>query len=253
MNTTKHQPATAGYEKSESARLARAVVYLRVSTPNQVATDFDPEGISIPAQRVAVERKAVELGAEIVREFIEPGKTATKIDKRVAFQEMIGYVKTERNVDYLIVYHFNRVFRNSVDSGLIKRELAKVGTRIVSTVLDMGEGPEASMVETILSAVDQYQSEASGADISYKMSQKVRNGGSVGRAKLGYLNVRIPKPEGGEIRTIGLDPERAPLIRQAFELFATDQYTQQRLADELTNRGLITRAGHADRARVPRR
>jgi hypothetical protein len=27
----------------------RAVVYLRVSTPSQVNTDYDPEGISIPA------------------------------------------------------------------------------------------------------------------------------------------------------------------------------------------------------------
>jgi hypothetical protein len=40
-------------------------------------------------------------------------------------------------------------------------------------------------------------SEASGADISYKMGQKVRNGGTVGIAHLGYLNVRVPKPEGG--------------------------------------------------------
>jgi len=46
--------------------------------------------------------------------------------------------------------------------------------------------------------VDQYQSQASGADIRYKMSQKVKNGGTVSQAKLGYRNIREPKPEGGE-------------------------------------------------------
>src|SRR5437762_3048641 len=35
-----------------------AVLYLRVSTPSQVKTDYDPEGISIPAQREACMRKA---------------------------------------------------------------------------------------------------------------------------------------------------------------------------------------------------
>ena len=35
-----------------------AVLYLRVSTASQVQTDYDPEGISIPAQRLACQRKA---------------------------------------------------------------------------------------------------------------------------------------------------------------------------------------------------
>ena len=39
-----------------------AVLYLRVSTPSQVKTDYDPEGISIPAQRKACLRKAAQLG-----------------------------------------------------------------------------------------------------------------------------------------------------------------------------------------------
>ncbi|ROZ61540.1 hypothetical protein EDL96_13130 [Kocuria soli] len=37
---------------------SRAVIYLRVSSKGQVNTDYDPEGISIPAQRTSCERKA---------------------------------------------------------------------------------------------------------------------------------------------------------------------------------------------------
>ena len=120
-------------------RRKRAVLYLHVSTPNQVNTDFNPEGISIPAQRVTGQRKAESLDADIVKEFIEPGKTATNIDKRPKFQEIVAWVKAQRNIDYVIVYHFNRVFRDAVDAGMVKRDLKKVGTRIISTILDMGE------------------------------------------------------------------------------------------------------------------
>ncbi len=232
-----------GSDETTTARAhARAVLYLRVSTPSQVNTDYDPEGISIPAQRVACERKAAELGAEVAHEFVEPGRTATTIDRRPAFQEMLAWIKQDKNVKYLVVYHFNRVFRNSVDAGITKRELSKVGCRLVSASFDMGEGPEASMVETILSAVDQYQSEASGADISYKMGQKAKIGGTLGRTRLGYINVREPKPGGGEVRTVALDPERAQFIPLAYELYATGEHTLETLCDELANRGLRTRA-----------
>ena len=36
----------------------RVVIYLRVSSKSQVDTDYDPEGLSIPAQREICTRKA---------------------------------------------------------------------------------------------------------------------------------------------------------------------------------------------------
>src|SRR5438270_384461 len=74
------------------------------------------------------------------------------------------------------------------------------------------------LVATVLDGVNEYQSRASGADIAYKMGRKIINGGSVGRARIGYLNVRDTS-EGREIRTIAVDPVRAPLVRTAFELY----------------------------------
>ncbi|HEX3783108.1 MAG TPA: recombinase family protein [Pseudonocardiaceae bacterium] len=226
---------------SGERRRKRAVLYLRVSTPGQVNTDYNPEGISIPAQREAGLRKAESLESDVVREFVEPGRSATSIDKRPSFQEMIAWVKAQKDIDYVIVYHFNRVFRDSVDAGITKRDLKKYSTRIVSTILDMGETPESAMVETILHAVDQYQSQASGADIAYKMGQKAKNGGTIGRAPLGYLNV-FDHFEDRQIRTVDFDPIRAPLVKQAFELYASDRYTLADLSDELYDRGLITKA-----------
>src|SRR6266511_2741172 len=131
----------------------RALLYLRVSTPGQVNTDYNPEGISIPAQREAGERKARELNAVIVDEYVEPGRTATSIEKRPVFQEMVARVKADQDVDYVIVYHFNRIFRNSIAAAITKRELGRDGERVVSTVLDMGQTPDIGMVEAIIRAV----------------------------------------------------------------------------------------------------
>lgn len=67
-----------------------AVLYLRVSTTSQVQTDYAPEGISIPAQRLARQRKAEQMGLTVVDEYVEPGHTATTIAKRPGVPRDVG-------------------------------------------------------------------------------------------------------------------------------------------------------------------
>ncbi len=83
---------------------SRAVLYLRVSSKGQVNTDYDPEGISIPAQRTSCQRKADQLGLTVIAEYVEPGRSATEMTKRVAFQQMLERIRRDRDVDYVIVY-----------------------------------------------------------------------------------------------------------------------------------------------------
>ena len=92
----------------------------------------------------------------------------------------------------------------------------------------------------MLDGVNEYQSRASGADIAYKMGQKITRGGSVGRAPIGYLNVRETF-EGREVRTVATDPVRGPLVKMAFELYATGTYGFHSLIAALTDAGLRTR------------
>lgn len=79
-----------------------------------------------------------------------------------------------------------------------------------------------------------------GEDVKVKMAHKVEQGGSVGRAKLGYLNVR--KDFGGRlVNTIDVDPERGPLVAWGFEQYATGRYSIARLQRLLEAQGLQTR------------
>lgn len=231
---------TRQHDRPTTTRRKRAVSYLRVSSAGQVNTDYDPEGISLPAQRAAIQRRAIELDTDIIAEFVEPGRSATSIDKRPAFQDMMARIKAERDIDYVLVYARSRLHRNAIDAAITKRDLREFNVTIVSITDYTEDNAIGDLVATVLDAVNEYQSRASGADIAYKMGQKVARGGSIGSAPLGYLNVR-ERFEGREVRTVAVDPERGPLIRVAFELYATGTHTLRSLLQTLTDAGLRTR------------
>lgn len=220
----------------------RAVLYLRVSTPSQVKTDYDPEGISIPAQREVCQRKAAQMGVQIVDEYVEPGRTATSMDKRPAFQEMIRRIKQQRDVDYIIVYKLSRMNRNRIDDALVLASLRKYNATLVSATESIDATPVGQLMHGILAAFNEYRSAEDGADIRYKMGEKAKKGGTLGRAPIGYVNIR-ERFEGREVRAVIFDPERAPFVKLAFELYATGDYSLRDLTEELTDRGLRTRPG----------
>lgn len=226
---------------TDAPRGSRAVIYLRVSSKGQVNTDYDPEGISIPAQRVACQRKAEQLGLSVIEEYIEPGRTGTDIAKRPRFQEMLERIRRERDVDYVIVHKLSRFARNRIDDAIVMADLQKRGVTLISATENIDATPEGQLMHGMLAAFNEYRSAADGADIAYKMSQKAKNGGTLGRAPLGYLNVQ-DLFDGRKINTVQIDPERAPFVKLAFELYAGGDKTYQDIADELADRGLLTRA-----------
>ena len=111
-------------------RTARTVLYLRVSSAGQVNTDYDPEGLSLPAQRNKGTIKAHDLRSEVVREYVEAGVSGKSLTKRTAFKEMLQDIERLRDVDYVIVWSVSRWARNQEDywvaRGLINRAGAKL-------------------------------------------------------------------------------------------------------------------------------
>jgi site-specific DNA recombinase len=181
------------------------------------------------------------MGFTIVGEYVEPGRSATTITKRPVFQEMLARIKQDRDVHGVIVYNLSRLNRNRVDDAQVLMMMRSLKVTLISAQENIDETPAGQLMHGILAAFNEYRSNADGADIRYKMGQKAKNGGTLGQAKLGYLNVR-EKIDGREIRTVAVDQERAPYVQLAFELAATGNYTMQRLADLLTERGLWMRA-----------
>ena len=217
-----------------------AVLYLRVSTASQVNTDYDPEGLSIPTQRKICLAKAKQLGITIVDEYVELGRSGTKTVNRPEFQAMLERLHTRGDVDCVMVYKLSRLNRSRFDDAVTMMELRKANVTLISATENIDETPEGQLVHGMLAAVNEYRSAADGADIRIKLLRKIEQGGTIGPAPLGYLNI-IETIEGRRINTIGLDPERAPLIRKAFELYATGDYSCEHLQQKLTDLGLTTR------------
>ena len=222
-----------------------SVSYLRVSDTSQVKTDYDPEGNSIPAQREANKVRARDVDSVIIEEFVDPGRTGTSMEKRPEFQAMLAYVREHPNVKYVIVYALSRFARNRYDDAVLMMSLDKLGVTLLSaTERNLDNTPAGKAMHGMIAVFNQYQSDANGEDIKYKMGQKVKaKGGALSAAPVGYRNVR-DFSEGREIRTIGLDHERdrVPLIRECFELYATGDYTIDSVTRVMVERGLTMRA-----------
>jgi site-specific DNA recombinase len=217
------------------------VLYLRVSSKRQMDTDadIDPDGNSIDTQRKVCKGKARTLdgGVIIQKEFVEPGNSAQSIEKRPVFRELLTYLEDHAEISFVIVYMRSRAFRNYTDAALTKRLLAKMGVRLISAKEDFGEGIWADAMEAVTDIFNEVQVRLNGQDVKVKMANKARNGGTVGKAPIGYLNVR-KLIDGHKVNTVMLDPERAKYIIMAFEFFATGDFTTEELHAKLTAAGL---------------
>ena len=215
-----------------------AVSYLRVSTKEQASKGGRDEGFSIPAQREANLRKARELNAIIVEEFVDAGESARKAD-RPDLVRMIEYVKTN-HIAYCIVHKVDRLARNRADDVSIHLALKEAGVMLVSATENIDETPSGMLLHGIMSTIAEFYSRNLASEVSKGMNQKARTGGTNGKAPIGYLNVTKRDELGREMRIVEPDPERAALVKWAFEAYATGNYSTITLREELIDRGLTT-------------
>ena len=171
----------------------RAFAYLRVSSDSQVRTDYSDDGLSINAQREGVRDKALQLEAEIVHEFSDPGKSAyVDLHKRTGFLAMLDELKQHNQdpstrVDYVIVWALSRWARNTIDHWQTREIIRKAGARLVSISEPMaGEDTAAAFLyESMIATHNQFQSMQTSENVKRGLRQKASVGGTFGPAKLG--------------------------------------------------------------------
>ena len=236
MGTT--APDTKASERAADVPVLLAVSYLRVSTREQAERGGTEEGFSIPAQREANQRKADELGARVVREYIDAGESARSTD-RDGLREMLAFIAATR-VQFCIVHKLDRLARNRADDVKIHEALLAAGVTLVSATESIDQTPSGMLVHGIMSSIAEFYSRNLATEVTKGLTQKVAQGGTPGRAPIGYLNVRRTDDAGREVRTVEVDPERAPLIRWAFEKYATGETSVTALLRDLTARGLLS-------------
>ncbi len=224
----------------EANLAAGAVIYLRVSTREQATRGGEAEGFSIPAQREACLRKAEALGVTVDAEFVDAGESA-RSTRRPQLQAMLNYLR-EHPTQFVIVHKIDRLARNRVDDVQITLAIQNSGANLVSVTENIDDTPQGKLMHTIFSGLAAFYSDNLATEVMKGLHQKARSGGTIGKAYLGYLNVRHVV-NGVEKREVEIDPVRGPLMAWAFDAFATGKWTLKNLHAELIERGLMTVPG----------
>src|SRR6266545_3203800 len=223
-----------------------AVIYLRVSTKEQAAKDETGEGYSIPAQREACIRYVAERGWDVADEFVDAGESARTAD-RPMLKAMLRRV-AEGEIGAIVVHKIDRLARSMEDHVAIRAALRRSGVQLVSVTENIEETASGRLVEGIHALMAEFYSANLASEIRKGMTQKAKMGGWPTKAPIGYLNIR-DKTAGKEIAKVILDPERASLVREAFRLYSTGEYSILELQATMHAKGLTS--PHARRAGAP--
>lgn len=216
------------YPKIETQVQKKALLYLRVSTEEQVGN------FSLGTQEEICRREAAYRGYEITEIFRDEGKSAKTIKGRTELLRLLDYCRKNKNkVDAVFVYKFDRASRLVYDFLTIRIKLKEYGVRLISATEPSGERPMEIFSEQIA---------ALNAELENNMrAERARNGmyarfhaGLPTKAPIGYLVV-----DGFAIK----DPEMWDKVKSAWDLVATGTKSLSQMADIMNKWGIRARVG----------
>jgi site-specific DNA recombinase len=214
------------------------VAYYRVSTSRQANTSYDEDGFSIQAQRDHCQRKAAELGVQLVDEYIDRGKSARTAD-RPALQAMPARITEDIDIQYVFVHKLDRLARSRADDVQIELLLAKNGVRLVSCTENIDDTPSGKLVRGIMGDINEWYSANLSEEAKKGMRKKVELGGTPGLAPLGYVNARRKITElGKDIGIVKVHRRYGRIITDCFHLYDTGRCTLSDVAAYANDRGL---------------
>ena len=202
----------------------RFFLYVRKSTD-----DNKRQLRSIPDQLAEIRELAARENIEIVEVFIE--KRTAKKPGRPVFNEMLDRVE-KGEADGILAWHPDRLARNSLDGGRIIY-LLDIGTLkdVKFCTFWFENTPQGKLMLAFAFGMSKYYVDQLGEGIRRGHERKIKSGIWPQFAPLGYLNDHATK-------TIVVDPDKSPLVRKAFELYATGNYTLARVRETINAMGL---------------
>lgn len=202
--------------------------YIRVSTARQGQI-----GTSLIEQRGAIERHAQRWRLNIVKEF-EEQETAAKRGRPV-FLSMLKELKQGRATG-VIMHKIDRSARNLRDWAELGELIDKgIEVHFANENLDLYSrgGRLSADIQAVVAA-----------DYIRNLREEVKKG-FYGRLKQGFYP--MPAPVGyinkGAGKAKEIDPVQGPLVKKAFELYATGRYGLRTLREKMTLLGLRAKRG----------
>jgi DNA invertase Pin-like site-specific DNA recombinase len=196
--------------------------YVRKSTEGE-----ERQALSISSQIDKVKENFNNL--EIV-EIMEEKHSAFKPYNRPIFEEMIKRIQ-RGEASGIIAWHPDRLSRNEIDASTITY---LVRTAIIDDLkfgsYNFDNSPEGIMMLQMSLSQSQYFSSKLGKDVRRGLEKKFEMGWHPNMCPNGYVNVR-----NNGLSTIEVDKERFRIIRKAFNLILTGNYSVPEVLEKLNS------------------
>lgn len=188
-----------------------AVLYARVSSKDQ-----EREGYSIPAQLKLLKDYAEKNEFQIAREFIDV-ETA-KITGRKQFGEMVRFFRENAGCRVAIVEKTDRLYRNFRDCVTLEDLEVEIHLPKEGQIISKDAKSQAKLVHGIQVVIARNYIENLREEVKKGMREKAEQGVYPSRPPLGYCNNKLQ-------HTIEIDPQKVPLAKRMFELYASGQHS----------------------------
>ena len=215
---------------SKLPRMVGAVIYVRVSTKEQI------ENLSLPTQLRACEEYCRRQGYEVLERFHEEGESAKTTD-RSQLQKLLTYCRLNKGrVHFVVVFNLTRFARDKYDHFALRSLLQSLGISLRSATEPIDDTSTGKLMEGVLAAFAQFDNDCRSDRTRAGMKASLELGRWVFLAPLGYINA--PRAMG---KSLMPDPERAPIVRRVFEEYATGRFTKQQVLEQAWAWGLTNR------------
>jgi site-specific DNA recombinase len=212
-----------------------AVIYCRVSTKEQASN------LSLPVQEATCRAYCEKNGWDVVKIFQEA--ESAKTVNRTEFQQMLQFCALKhKEIVAVVVYDGTRFSRETMDALQVEAILNAKGIVVRSATQPFDESPVGTLMKTIVYGYATFDNKIRAVRTEEGMKAHIRDGLWVHRAPIGYVNVT---PVSADAPNLIQDAERAPLLRQAFDEYASGSYSKSQLLDRMTALGLKDTSGKA--------
>lgn len=199
---------------------ASVVAYLRDSGGEE-------QDLSIAQQEASLRAWCLSSGLVLSRVFTDAARPGSSVIKRNAFLEMISHFHEPSCPDKgVVVWTFSRFARNQNDAQYYKSDLRRRGFIVYSINDKIPDTPEGRVFEVLIDYTSEKYNENLAIDIKRGLHHMVSEYGAVpGHPPPGFLRETrtIGNRRDGKPHTISrwvADPDKAPLIRLAFQMRA---------------------------------
>ena len=205
----------------------RAFIYGRFSSHKQ-------QELSIEAQIDICREYAEKHNITVVGEYVDRARSA-RTENRADFRRLIRDACTGV-VDCVLVWRYDRFFRDRAESALYRKQLEAAGVHLISVTEFIPDGSAGVITQGMIETVAEYFSAKLSEDVTRGMNKAAQHCQITGGAPLGYR----PGPN----KRWQIDPVGAELVKRCFEWYDSGK-SMGELADHFNKEGHKTAKGNS--------